>query len=168
MKNYIGTKQIKATPMTRGEYATLRGIGYYETQDHYEPGYLVEYELVGDGKPNHPDYKGYISWSPAAPFEAAYRQNGELSFGDAIIYLKQGRKVARKGWNGKDMFLWLKPQFEIKSDWCKDPQLLEICNANGGTVTGLPSISMKTADNKVVSWLASQTDILSNDWMIVE
>ncbi len=161
MENYIGTKQIKATPAWRIDEAVVIAKEDAEQDDlnnaqTLEDGYRVEYE------------GGYLSWSPKDVFETAYHQSGDLSFGDAIIYLKQGHKVARKGWNGKGMFLWLKPQFEIKSDWCKDPQLLEICEANGGTITGLPSISMKTVDNKVVPWLASQSDVLSNDWMIIE
>ena len=46
-----------------------------------------------------------------------------MDFGKAIEALKQGKKVARKGWNGKGMYLWLKPGAEIKSEWCKDPHL---------------------------------------------
>lgn len=79
-----------------------------------------------------------------------------LNFGDAIKALKTGKKVARKGWNGKGMFLWLKEGTIIFSDWCKDPILKSICEANGGDIDALPTICMKTADNKVLTgWLAS-------------
>ena len=95
--------------------------------------------------------------------------NENLNFGDAIKALKEGRKVARKGWNGKNMYLWLKPAATIKSEWCKDPMLKEIVDSNGGEAEALGTICMKTADNKILTgWLASQTDMLCEDWMVVE
>ena len=102
--------------------------------------------------------------------QESWLYSGETGdFGQAIASLKAGKKVARKGWNGKGMYLWLKLGNTIQKDWCKDPMLLEVCEANGGSVEGLPTICMKTADNKVLTgWLASQTDMLANDWMLVE
>lgn len=95
--------------------------------------------------------------------------NENLNFGDAIKALKEGRKVARKGWNGKNMWLWLKPAATIKAEWCKDPMLKEIVDSNGGEAEALGTICMKTADNKILTgWLASQTDMLCEDWMVVE
>lgn len=92
-----------------------------------------------------------------------------MNFGDAIKALKEGRKVARKGWNSKNMYLWLKPATVIKSEWCKDPILKEIVDANNGEAEALGTICMKTADNKILTgWLASQTDMLSEDWTVVE
>lgn len=95
--------------------------------------------------------------------------NENLNFGDAIKALKEGKKVARKGWNGKNMYLWLKPAAIIKTEWCKDPMLKEIVDANGGEAEALGTICMKTADNKILTgWLASQTDMLCEDWMVIE
>ena len=92
-----------------------------------------------------------------------------FNFGDAIKALKEGKKVARKGWNGKNMYLWLKPAVTIKAEWCKDPMLKEIVDTNGGEAEALGTICMKTADNKILTgWLASQTDMLCEDWVIVE
>ena len=96
-----------------------------------------------------------------------------MTFGDAIEALKNGKQVARKGWNGKGMFLWLKPGTEIKSEWCQDPELLLIAERNGGTITGLPTICMFTHDSTgrkavLTGWLASQSDMLLEDWFIVE
>lgn len=92
-----------------------------------------------------------------------------MTFGGAIAALKQGKKVARQGWNGKGMWLWLKPGTMIQSDWCHDPALKAIADQNGGEIEALGTICMKTADNKILSgWLASQTDILSNDWVVIE
>lgn len=94
--------------------------------------------------------------------------NKLLTFGEAIEALKQGKKVAREGWNGKGMFLWLKPATAIKSEWCKDPILKGIVDANGGETEALGTICMKTADGKVLTgWLASQTDMLLEDWIII-
>ena len=76
-----------------------------------------------------------------------------MNFGQAIEALKKGEKVARKGWNGKGM--WLRLIIPEKSD-------IDMGLEN------LPYIEMKTADNKLVPWLASQTDMLSEDWTIVE
>lgn len=93
---------------------------------------------------------------------------GLYTFGEAVEALKQGKKVARKGWNGKGMYLWLKPAATIKAEWCKDPILKDIAEANGGEVEALGTICMKTADGKILTgWLASQTDMLLEDWVIV-
>lgn len=91
-----------------------------------------------------------------------------LNFGEAIEALKSGQKVSRLGWNGKGMYLWLKPAATIKSEWCKDPILKEIVDANGGETEALGTICMKTADNKILTgWVATQSDMLSEDWIIL-
>jgi len=95
-----------------------------------------------------------------------------LNFGDAIKALKEGKKVTRKGWNGKGMFLWLKPETTIKSDWVKDPMLKDLVDENGGEILGLGTICMYTHDSTgrkaiLTGWLASQSDMLSEDWMII-
>ena len=88
-----------------------------------------------------------------------------MNFGEAIEALKKGKRVTRKGWNGKNMFLWLLPASMVKAEWCKDEYLKGLAEANGGEVECLGAIRMKTADNKVLTgWLASQTDMLSEDW----
>lgn len=92
-----------------------------------------------------------------------------MNFGQAIECLKQGKKVARKGWNGKGMYLWLMPATSVKAEWCKEPHLKELAEANGGTIEAHGTIRMLTADKKILTgWLASQTDILSEDWIVVE
>lgn len=93
----------------------------------------------------------------------------KFNFGIAVEALKIGKKAAREGWNEIGMFLWLKPSVVIKSDWCKDPLLKELADANGGELEALGTICMRTADGKVLTgWLASQTDILSEDWIIYD
>lgn len=91
-----------------------------------------------------------------------------FDFGDAIRALKDGKKVARQGWNGKGMYLWLLPATEVKKEWVKDERLLE-CFGDNDTLQCLGSIRMYTADKKVLTgWLASQTDILAEDWVILD
>lgn len=92
----------------------------------------------------------------------------EMDFGNALKALKFGCKVRRKGWNGHGMFLWLKPAATIKSEWCKDPRLKYLAEQNGGEIEALGTICMLTARNEILTgWLASQSDMLSDDWMIV-
>ena len=95
-------------------------------------------------------------------------QNDLCDFGWAIRQLKAGRKVCRSGWNGKGMYLWLMPTTLVKAEWCKEPHLKYLAEANGGEIAALGTIRMKTADGKVLTgWLASQTDMLAEDWQIV-
>lgn len=96
-----------------------------------------------------------------------------LDFGGAIKALKEGKKVTRKGWNGKGMFLWLKPETTIKEEWCKDEFLKKLVHENGGEIKGLGTICMYTHDSSgrkaiLTGWLASQSDMLSEDWIILE
>lgn len=157
MTRYIGTKIVRGTPMTRGEYNKLQGWDLPEGQDASDTGYLVEYR--DGGAPNHPDYEGYISWSPSEVFEDSYRVITGNTFGAAIEALKAGNVVAREGWNGKGMFLIYVGADEWSSSVLEQPGLQ-------GFYDRLPWIAMKTADGKIVPWLASQTDILADDWVI--
>jgi len=70
MKIYTGTKTINATPMNRADYNILRGWALPADEDGVDEGYLVEY--TDGGKANHPNFAGYISWSPKDVFERAY------------------------------------------------------------------------------------------------
>lgn len=86
-----------------------------------------------------------------------------LNFGHAIESLKDGKRVARQGWNGKGMWLGLVTvgSYDVG------------CGTVGQEPTGpriglLPWIGMKTADGCFVPWLASQTDVLAEDWTIVD
>ena len=96
-----------------------------------------------------------------------------MDFGGAIKALKEGHKVARKGWNGKGMFLWLKPAADVKAEWCKDPLLKSLAEENGGSIAALGTICMYTHDSTgrkaiLTGWLASQSDMLLEDWYVVE
>ncbi len=71
-----------------------------------------------------------------------------MTFGQALDALKSGERVARIGWNGKDMYI----QLQVPDENSK---------------MSLPYVYMKTVQGDLVPWLASQTDILSDDWMVV-
>ncbi len=94
-----------------------------------------------------------------------------MDFGGAIAALKQGKKVTRKGWNGKGMFLWLKPAANIPAEICHDPVLKQLVEANGGEILALGTICMFTHDSTgrkaiLTGWLASQSDMLLEDWEV--
>ena len=81
-----------------------------------------------------------------------------MDFGKAIEALKQSKKVARKGWNGKNMFIFI-----------ADGEDLTRCMCSKGMPPCKDSICMLTADGEiVVGWLASQTDMLAEDWEIID
>lgn len=156
-KKYIRCHIVKATPMTRGEYNKHRGWEIPANENAADEGYHIIY----------PD--GCQSWCPKAQFEETGRPVDGMTFGQAIELMKRGMKVARKGWNGKGMYLWILPAASVKAEWCKEPRLKTLAEQNGGEVECLGSVRMKTADGKVLTgWLASQTDMLSEDWCIVE
>lgn len=89
------------------------------------------------------------------------------NFGTALDALKSGQKVAREGWNGKGMFLFLQPGYP--SGIGANRNTAEALGVpEGTTVKVLPYIVMKTVDGALVPWLASQTDVLAEDWVPVQ
>lgn len=85
----------------------------------------------------------------------------KVGFGIALDMLKSGRRVASEGWNGKGMWLALVGVWEVvHMDSARaEHELFGVENA--------PFIGMKTADGCFVPWLASQTDILACDWVVL-
>lgn len=174
MQMYFGTKMVAARPMTRAAYNDYRGWQLPADENGADEGYLVEYQDGGAG--NHPDHEGYISWSPKVQFEKAYQDFSQLSFGHAIDALKTGRRLRRAGWNGKGMYIWLEDgSFDRGDDLAQMPALINGVDsrlfelADRGTITRMPHLCMRAADGATVTgWLASQTDMLAEDWQIVE
>lgn len=68
-----------------------------------------------------------------------------MNFGGALESMKAGRRVCRAGWNGRGM-------------WCA----LQVPDEH--SKMSLPYIYMRTVDGSLVPWLASQTDLLADDW----
>ena len=169
MNTYIGNKVIQAKPMTRQEYNTLRGWTVPADENPADDGYLVEY--MDGGRPNLHGFAGYVSWSPTDVFERAYRKTSAMTFGDALVMLKAGQRVARAGWNGKGMWLSLScaGTREVPSTGFWSPHNRQHAEEQGGYATVLPAITMKTAAGEILmGWLASQTDMLAEDWQVVE
>jgi hypothetical protein len=156
MLEYIGTKIVNAHPMTKTEYCAFRGWGVPADEDPMECGYLVEYP---ESPPNTATFKGYMSWSPKSVFEAAYQDINRMNFGHALFLLRLGRRVARRGWNGKGMWLT-----HVK-DW--------VVTSGANVPAAYAShefIAMRPAGelNSLIPWLASQGDMLADDWMEVK
>lgn len=86
-----------------------------------------------------------------------------MKFGNALEALEDGLKVARSGWNGKNMFLFLVPgsTFQVNR-----PPLLGIY-PEGTEINYHAHVDMRTADGQIVPWLCSQTDMLADDWEVV-
>jgi hypothetical protein len=161
MKTYIGTKVLKAAPMTRKEYCTYRGWPVPDDENPDDAGYLVEYE--DHQHRNHANHDGYISWSPTDVFEKAYRPMGCLTFGLVIEALKMGLRASRTGWNGKGMFIYLVPENSY-------PAQTGAAKAHFGNDAMVPYrayIAMKTAQGDVVPWAPAQTDVLGEDWFLL-
>ena len=74
-----------------------------------------------------------------------FDSDSSITFGEAILLLKDGYKVTRKGWNGNGMYL-------------------ELQVPDAHSKMSRPYIYMKTVDDELVPWVASQSDILVNDW----
>ena len=98
-----------------------------------------------------------------------------LSFGVALEALKSGKAISREGWNGKNMCLTLNKGSHHTPTNEERPSRIEGVNSDmfeighEGTVTRIPNINMKTASGSTVTgWLASQTDMLANDWCILD
>lgn len=145
MQQYIGAVVVSAEPMRR-----VKGWDLSANENGDDLGYRIT-----DGKENR-----YMSKDE---FERVYRVNGMLTFGQAIELLKQGKRVCRSGWNGAKMFLRLVQcdHYELLDD--KIPEF-----KRGPEWNLLPFIMMKTAQDTLVPWLASQTDMLSEDWMVID
>ena len=106
----------------------------------------------------------------ATPVDLIELPATSLTFGEAIQALKAGHKVARSGWNGKGMFLSLSCDGtrEVAAENFWSPHNAQFARENGGTATVLPSITMKTATGEILmGWLASQTDMLAEDWVVL-
>ena len=158
---YIRCHIVKAKPCTLGEWEQETGKTWNEPDvPRTEEGYKCDYP------------SGYSGWCPKVEFEKVSRPCDGMTFGMAIEAMKRGKKVARAGWNGKGMWLCVPlcdgPK-EIPATGVWGKPNAEYAEQNGGTVKVMPYVTMKTADGSIVmGWLASQTDMLAEDWTVVE
>ena len=156
-KQYIGSKIVKAWPAWRCTFLGSK-VMYVCTDEVIpsgcvaEEGYRVEYE------------DGYLSWSSREVFEAAYRETNGMSFGLAIEAAKNGKRIARAGWNGKNQYVFLADDVNFNTD----ADISEFVGAADG-VTVTPMLVIRTSKGDLQpGWLATQSDILADDWYIVE
>lgn len=149
MKKYIGTKIIEAAPAIKVDGKIYHPGTMLPVGTEAEQGYKVVY----------PD--GYESWSPKAAFEEAYREADGMPFGLAIEAIKKGKKAARRGWNGKEQYIEL-------------AENISYLNRSGEQInaehkdSGSAAIAFVGTRGVQLGWLASQSDMLSDDWFIVE
>lgn len=139
-KQFIGTKIVTA---------------WADTKDGKD-GYAVKYA------------DGYTSWSPKDVFEDAYRviegDDQALIFGDALVMLEAGKRMARAGWNGKGMFVYLVPAASY-------PVQTGAAKAHFGEGSMVPYnayFAIKNVDDTVSTWVPSVNDCLAEDWHVVE
>lgn len=184
---HVSHKQVEAYPIAAAEFQAdgsgriaLKGgllldvpAGFASRGAPTEGDMLVRYAPV----PGESD--GYLSHSPRAVFDDGYSPISDanadvhpttgLSFGFALFALKNGERVCRAGWNGKGMWLALTPgHLNLPAEKFWNPHNRAFAEQNGGAATVLPSITMKTATGEILmGWLASQTDMLAEDWMVL-
>jgi len=88
-----------------------------------------------------------------------------MKFGESYEILENGGFATRKAWDG--VFIWLKPKAKVKSEWCKDPILKMLADANGGEVEAEQMLCKYSFnDKKVMSgWHPQQDDLAADDWV---
>ena len=160
MKQSIGTKIVEAAPALRysdGKETMVVELGRDKTAE--EAAFIGRAEMCDMGyRVRYPD--GYESWSPVAAFEEAYRHTDAMPFGLAIEAAKKGCKIARRGWNGKNQYVELATAISYQ-------------NAGGAVVKvehsaiGNQALAFVGTSGVQMGWLASQADMLADDWMIV-
>ena len=150
MKQYIGTKIVEAEPAMRVEGKEIRPMDWViaANDKSVEVGYRVRYA------------DGYESWSPKDVFQDAYRPTESMNFGLAIEAAKKGYKIARLGWNGKGQYVELAKNISYVGPGGK------VVNTYHQAI-GNCALAFVGTSGVQVGWLASQADMLADDWMIV-
>jgi hypothetical protein len=87
-----------------------------------------------------------------------------MNFSEALILIKQGKKLARLGWNGKNMFVYLVhgSEFEVN----RAP--LNAIYQMGTKIKYRPHIDLKAADDTCGVWHPSDSDLMAEDWEVIE
>ena len=155
MKQYIGTKIIEAEPA----YRCMDGHGHITITDDL-PVAFPNFPSVEDGyRVQYAD--GYVSWSPKEAFDEAYRPTDAMNFGLAIEAAKRGAKIARRGWNGKGQYVELASAISYVTPGG------ETVNAEHEAI-GNRAFAFVGSSGVQMGWLASQADMLADDWHIVK
>lgn len=150
----VGGKVVMYMPMTMEQYNFVQGWTQPYDKDPKEPGYFIK--LIQSDYKNHDLFDHPIIWVSKKLFEDSYQVNGEMRYGDALLLLKEGYCVMRKGWNGKNMFVTLRPA-PGKVSVILATDELEVEHGEYTVIVNL--------NNKVMSvWVPSPTDHLAEDW----
>lgn len=194
MKKFVSHKVVEASKITAEETTqhadkinltledgTVEGVFTEWFKIHTKDG---EHSLVGGYLVKYAD--NYTSWSPAEAFEGGYTEVPEgktatpvhrvgyasvpqalikpNTFPGALVVLKSGKKVARKGWNGKGMYVFLVDgsKFTVNR-----PPLDKMFEA-GTEIEYRPHIDMLAVDGTIGVWNPSMSDLLAEDWVVVE
>lgn len=129
-----------------GEYTTYEDVFHPQQKSKSEPMFL-------------PDELDEVKFPCLDSLE-----NGHMDFGAALASLKLGMRVARSGWNGKNMYLYLVNSSEFEVNRKPLLQILE----EGTVVKYRAHIDMRTAQGDFVPWVASQSDLLADDWFVLD
>lgn len=154
MEKFIGIRVVDAKPMSRLEYNDYRRWILPTDEDGSDEGFLTD------------DGYGHIQWIPAETFIRDFQPMTGMSFGHAIEAMKVGYKVARAGWNGKNMFIVYQKGY---------PDGIP-CNAQTAKAFGInegdlfkcrPYFQLRCADGSHQMWQPSVSDCLEKDWMVI-
>lgn len=149
MRKYVGTEMTEATPMNRGDYNTYRGWTIPANENPNDEGYIVKRN------------DGHVNWLPKKLFEDTYHDCLGMPFGIALDLLKHGCKVAREGWNGKKQYIELATGISYVNN---DDEIVNCEHKNIGN----KAIAFVGTSGVQMGWLATQSDMLAEDWVIVE
>jgi hypothetical protein len=154
MRPYVPGEDMSKISVSQTDTPEEGGMVARNPQDHNDQWYVAK-------KYFEENLEEVVMGSSPGPYGLLHLGRG--SFGQALQAMKNGEKVCRGGWNGKGMFLYYVPANSY-------PPTTAIAKEafNGEDVPYGAYIAMKTAQGNVVPWLASQTDVLSEDWMIID
>ena len=150
---YITNKVVEVEEMSRLEYVLSRGWKLPED----------EYDLKDERVYKVLYLDGYTSMCPKDKFLEDARKLNNLDFGLALILIKRGFKLARKGWNGKGMFIYLVTggNYPVQMGAVKEYA------DEQGTVKYNPYMAIKNVDNSMSTWVPSVNDCLAEDWQVI-
>ncbi len=158
---YIGTQIIDAE---KGYKYIMPGGKNFIVADSVEVG-EEERQVLHECVAAERGYKirhanGHVSWCPSDVFEENYHPMEGMNFGLALEAAKQGKKISRAGWNGKGQYVFLADTVEFHTD--ADISELK------GDIEVSDILVIRTTRGLQPGWLATQSDMLAEDWMIVE
>lgn len=155
--NYTGNINVKAEPAWKIQHGLMPAV--VVEKDTKIPSIL-------DGAPKQDGYSvtmsdGNKTWVERKVFEEIFQETvPSMDFGQAIAAVREGKRIARRGWNGKNQYVELATNISYKR-WAG-----EIVNVNHDAI-GSAALAFVGTSGVQLGWLASQADMLADDWYIV-